>query len=186
MGTEMYSRTESIKSTKRAPIDPCSRHNGSAANQTISTIGYEGTDLPSFIDALKSACIEVLIDIRELPLSRKRGFSKNQLSSTLTENGIRYVHLRGLGDPKEGRLAARSGDYQRFRKVFLNHMQSAGARADLLLAIALVEAERTCLMCFEADETNCHRRIVAQELATATGVRVNPIRPSPKSLAQRI
>jgi uncharacterized protein (DUF488 family) len=38
----------------------------------------------------------MVIDVRDVPLSRKKGFSKNQLSENLRTHGIQYVHLKGL------------------------------------------------------------------------------------------
>ena len=46
---------------------------------TIWTIGYEQATQASVIDALKAAGVEVLADIRYLPLSRRPGFSKSSL-----------------------------------------------------------------------------------------------------------
>ena len=68
----------------------------------ICTIGYEGGTVAAFIRALKDAGVELVLDIRAAPVSRKKGFSKNQLAAHLTEAGIGYRHLRGLGTPKPG------------------------------------------------------------------------------------
>ena len=43
----------------------------------LLTIGYEGVKIEEFLDTLLEAEVTVLLDIRELPLSRKKGFSKN-------------------------------------------------------------------------------------------------------------
>jgi len=56
----------------------------------IATIGYEGTTIDAFIETLQRASITVLIDVREVALSRKKGFSKNQLASALAESGIEF------------------------------------------------------------------------------------------------
>lgn len=147
--------------------------------RTIATIGYEGASLGAFIAALQAARIDTLIDVREVALSRKKGFSKTQLAETLDAHGIRYVHLRGLGDPKDGRDAARAGDYARFRKVFGAHMRTARAQEELAMAASIVGAARACLMCYEADDTHCHRRIVAAALSAATGLAVTALRVAP-------
>jgi uncharacterized protein (DUF488 family) len=52
-------------------------------NHTIATIGYEGSTIDDFVVALLHVSIDVLIDVRDLPLSRKKGFSKNQLAGAL-------------------------------------------------------------------------------------------------------
>lgn len=140
--------------------------------RAISTIGYEGVTIDKFVAALHRARITILIDVRELPLSRKKGFSKNQLAEALEFHGIQYVHLRGLGDPKEGREAARAGQFKLFEKIFTKHMTSAVAQRDLIVAGELIQEKNACLMCYESDHETCHRRIVADHLAQTTGLTV--------------
>lgn len=41
---------------------------------TVSTIGYEGSNIEDFVATLMIKNISVLIDIRDRPLSRKKGF----------------------------------------------------------------------------------------------------------------
>jgi uncharacterized protein (DUF488 family) len=134
--------------------------------QTIlATIGYEGADLDDFVATLRSAGICRLIDVRELAISRRPGFAKRALSVALADADMEYVHLRGLGDPKEDREAARAGDCTRFKKVFGGHLKTEIAQADLQTAMRLVADGAACLMCYERDHTACHRTIVAQELS---------------------
>ncbi len=141
----------------------------------ISTIGYEGATLQDFVATLQRASIGLLIDVRDIPLSRKRGFSKNQLATLLMAHDIDYVHLKGLGDPKDGRMAARAGDYKLFEKIFAKHLKTAVALKDMATAAELVQERRACLMCFEYDPTRCHRSIVADYLAQITGLTVAPL-----------
>jgi uncharacterized protein (DUF488 family) len=148
----------------------------------ISTIGYEGATFESFIATLHCASIQLLIDVREMPLSRKRGFSKTRLAEALRVEGIEYVHLRGLGDPKPGREAARAGNYPLFRRIFGRHMKSDEAQADLAAAAAFVMDYRACLMCYECNHTECHRSIVADALAAKTGLSIIPLSVTSTSL----
>ena len=67
---------------------------------TIYTIGYEGIDIEQFFKLLREHDIETVVDVRELPLSRKPGFSKKVLSSALNLSGLEYTHLADLGCPK--------------------------------------------------------------------------------------
>jgi uncharacterized protein (DUF488 family) len=64
---------------------------------TVYTIGYEGLDIEAFISLLAMHRIEIVVDIRELPLSRKPGFSKKALSSAFKLSGLQYVHMVDLG-----------------------------------------------------------------------------------------
>ena len=143
--------------------------------RTISTIGYEGVTIQEFVTALQRDSVEIIIDVRDVPLSRKKGFSKNQLADSLRAHGIQYVHLKGLGDPKDGREAARAGNYPLFAKIFAKHMRSNVAKEALDHAGMLVSDQHVCLMCFEADYKRCHRTVVASHLAEMTGCKVTPL-----------
>ena len=66
----------------------------------IYTIGYEGLNIDSFMSLLRENGVETVVDIRELPLSRKPGFSKKVLASTLSASGFEYTHISDLGCPK--------------------------------------------------------------------------------------
>ena len=131
----------------------------------LSTIGYEASSLEDFIATLHAAGIHTLIDVRELPISRRPGFAKTALSSALTAEGIRYVHLKWLGDPREGREAARAKDFDKFLRIYTRHLGSASAQADLAEAARLSAENGACLMCYERDHTTCHRLLVAKAIA---------------------
>ncbi|MFZ2586831.1 MAG: DUF488 domain-containing protein [Alphaproteobacteria bacterium] len=144
-----------------------------ALEKTLYTIGYEGSRVEDFVLTLQDAGIHTLLDVREMPLSRKKGFSKSILKATLEANGIRYVHLRGLGDPKAGREAARAGDYRLFRRIFGQHMTTPYAQTDLHVAAEMARKAPVCLMCFEHNHCECHRSIVANHLLELTGMQVH-------------
>jgi len=140
----------------------------------LFTIGYESATLEDFLATLKNAGVSLLLDVREFPGSRKRGFSKNALASSLAANGIQYLHLRGLGDPKLGRDAARAGDFELFRRIFLQHMTTEKAQSDLQRAADLLKKKRRiCLMCYERDPATCHRSMVADMLSSAEGITIH-------------
>lgn len=136
---------------------------------SLLTIGYEGTVQDALLDRLQAADVALLIDVRAIPQSRKPGFSKRLLDASLEARGIRYAHLRDLGTPKPGREAARRGDGAEMARVFDAHMRTAPAIAALAEAVTLAAGARSCLLCFEADHTLCHRTIVARMVCEATG-----------------
>jgi len=141
----------------------------------LYTLGYESAAIEDFIATLKIAGIERIIDVREYPLSRRKGFSKNVLRALLEANDVDYVHLKGLGDPKEGREAARAGDYEKFLQIFTSHMKTARAVIDLKAAIDLATSRVSCLLCYERNPDECHRTIVATAITADTGQPVVPI-----------
>jgi len=135
----------------------------------LLTIGYEGCTIDQVLSALREAGVELLIDVRAVPQSRKPGFSKRQLAAGLDERGIRYVHLQGLGTPKPGRDAVRAGHPERMETIFRTHMKGDRPQAELAQATALAGSARACLLCFEHDPRMCHRRLVAEMITAETG-----------------
>ena len=138
----------------------------------LATIGYERATLPEVIDRLKRAGVEVLIDVRAVASSRRAGFSKTLLSASLNVEGIGYVHLRELGTPKPGRIAARAGRVAEMHKIFKDHMQEPAAQLELEKAKEIAARQKTALLCYEADAEVCHRTIVAERICAALGCEV--------------
>lgn len=134
-----------------------------AAKNTLFTIGYEGLDLDQFILRLKSNNVKGIIDVRDLPLSRKKGFSKTKLKARLEEEGLKYVHVRELGSPKEIRKKLREDkDYDYFFKEFSKYL--AKNREILQEISEYLFGKFYCLMCFEESAEKCHRSIVAENI----------------------
>jgi uncharacterized protein (DUF488 family) len=144
---------------------------------SIYTIGYEGVTLETFVQTLKSAEIDILLDVRAVPVSRKPGFSKNKLAARLAEDGIRYLGLRELGTPAEGRAAARKGRIGEMQKIFKMQLKTEDAQRDLAEAESVVRSHNACLLCFEHDPRSCHRLLVAETLAERTRQPVMHLKP---------
>jgi len=139
----------------------------------LFTIGYEQSTPKDFFDALTRAGVATLVDVRAVAASRRPGFSKRQLAAGLDERGIGYLHLRALGTPKEGRLAARAGHRDELFRIFEKHLRTPEAREELDELTALAKSgRRLCLLCYERDPEGCHRRRVAELIHERTGVKV--------------
>lgn len=143
--------------------------------EQIFTIGYEKSSIDDFVNRLTDADIEILVDVRELPLSRKRGFSKKGLDAAVTEAGIDYLHVKALGDPKPGRDAARAGNHDLFVSIFTQHIESEEGQNALAELADIVRGKRICLTCFERHHEGCHRKIVAERLSVLIGAPVEHI-----------
>jgi uncharacterized protein (DUF488 family) len=131
----------------------------------LFTIGYERCKPTDFFATLRASGVTLLIDVRDVPISRKPGFSKTALADGLASKGIAYLHLKGLGDPKPGRIAAREGRFSDFRKIFGAHLLTTAAQQALADAVKAASKSIACLLCFEQDHVNCHRCIVADSMA---------------------
>jgi uncharacterized protein (DUF488 family) len=129
----------------------------------IYTVGYESTDVHLFVACLVESDVTVLIDVRDYPGSRKRGFSKNALADALENAGITYEHWRHLGAPKEIRHELKK------TKNWLQYAEAYSTILDVqehtLIELAVkARSERVCLMCFERDHQECHRSLVTGRL----------------------
>jgi uncharacterized protein (DUF488 family) len=141
--------------------------------KTLFTIGYEHATTRAMLDELGGAKVDMVIDVRAVTSSRRPGFSKRQLAAGLDERGIRYLHLRALGTPKEGRLAARAGHRDELFRIFEKHLGTPEARQELDELSALARSgQRLCLLCYERDPEGCHRRRIAELIHERTGAKV--------------
>lgn len=141
---------------------------------TLIGWGYEGQTIEDLLDTLQRWRIDALADVRLMPLSRKRGFSKTKLREAVEAAGVEYVHLRELGNPKDNRAGfalpgeERAAARRRFRDDVL--CESTAQEAVAALADRRDRGERVLVMCFEAEEACCHRHEVlaaARSLETA-------------------
>ncbi len=131
----------------------------------LFTTGYAGHDLDSFVNKLRQHGVNTVIDIRQNPVSRKKGFSKSRLSAFLTENGIGYIHMRELGVPRELRNEL-ADEGCTLDEYFAEFRKYAVAQVDALIAVEnLAAGQRCCLLCVESKPEECHRAVVADILA---------------------
>jgi uncharacterized protein (DUF488 family) len=146
----------------------------------LHTIGYEQTPAAAVLDELTRAKVDVLVDVRAIAASRRPGFSKRQLAAGLDERGIKYLHLRGLGTPKEGRLAARAGNIDKLFDIYEKHLATEQACEELDELVSLARSgQRLCLLCYERDHAHCHRQWIAERVHERTGARVEHLTAAP-------
>lgn len=130
----------------------------------LMTLGYEGLNSQRFFEILALNKVSILVDVRELPLSRKTGFSKSALCALAEKQGIRYLHVPELGCPKAIRYDyKKEKDWKRYTNRFLLYLESQIEAVESIAKIASIES--ICLVCFEADYKYCHRSFVAQKIA---------------------
>ena len=132
----------------------------------LLTIGYQGREPAELVAALEQHGVDVLVDVRDKPISRKRGFSKRALEELLSAHGMGYVHARGLGNPKTNRDAGGG-----VPTVLSNYEAWMAERWDdaFLPLRPVVDDKRVCLLCLERDPQDCHRTIVAREMVARLG-----------------
>jgi len=136
----------------------------------ISTIGYEGRALESYLNELLRAGVSLLCDVRRNPISRKHGFSKGTLAKGCEGVGIRYEHLPALGIASERRRSLETqADYD---ALFAEYERESLPQQGLALAKirAWIQAgERVALTCYERLPEQCHRHCVSDALERELG-----------------
>lgn len=138
----------------------------------IFTFGYEGLSIDAFIARLRTTQIKTVVDVRELPLSRKKGFSKTAFCTALAEHDIAYLHAPALGCPKPIRDQYKTdGNWARYTNGFLSYIETQDHSVRELVKIA--KTTTVCLVCFEEDYSTCHRTYVARAARKLGGPMVN-------------
>jgi len=123
--------------------------------------GYEGESIRDFIPKLVLANVEMLIDVRRFASSRKPGFSKNALREVLEDVDIEYLHLPNLGMPKD--LLKRRHELSDNGPILDAYDELLPQRqSEINILLEAAETWHSCLLCYEADETQCHRTRLAR------------------------
>jgi len=134
----------------------------------IYTVGYEGLALEEFLLRLRRARVQTIVDVRDVPLSRKLGFSKTALAAALDGAGIEYLHVRSLGCPKTIRDEYRANrDWDAYTAAFMKHLRKQAVAVSELAT--LCASRPAALLCYEADAGLCHRTYVARAAAAISG-----------------
>jgi hypothetical protein len=135
----------------------------------VSTIGYEGRTLESYLNELLRAGVTLLCDVRRNPISRKYGFSKNTLAKGCEGVGIRYEHLPELGIASDQRQSLESqADDALFARYERKSLPLQGQ------ALATIQewvrsGARVALTCYERLPQQCHRHCVAEAMERRVG-----------------
>lgn len=114
-------------------------------------MGYGSKSKDEVLSLLRANEIELVIDVRRWPISKREEFKKEELEKWLDENGIKYVWMGDL-----------LGGYR--RGGFEEHMKTQSFREGMRKLLELSSNQRTCLLCLEEDIKACHRRFIAEHL----------------------
>jgi uncharacterized protein (DUF488 family) len=117
----------------------------------IYTIGHSTRSFEDFLKILKKYGINLVIDVRRFPSSKKfPWFNKENLEKELEENKIKYIHFPQLGGyRKEG--------YENFSK-------SKEFADEIKNLIKIIENKIAVIMCAELLFFRCHRRYISEAL----------------------
>jgi uncharacterized protein (DUF488 family) len=139
---------------------------------TVFTIGHSTRDIGEFIDLLRAAGVDCLVDVRRFPFSRRHPqFNGEPLAAALAKAGIGYRHAPALGGRRSGRGDGSVSPNSLWREEafrnYADYAETAEFRAALNGLRRLAQEHVIAIMCAEAVWWRCHRRIIADYLIAA-------------------
>ena len=148
---------------------------------TVYTIGHGTKTSEEFIDVLRAAEIDRLVDVRRYPGSRRNPqFSKSALEESLPAAGIIYDWR---GDTLGGRREHVNPD-SRHRSLrnksfqdYADYMDTEGFRNATIELENQARDERIAIMCAETLWWKCHRRMISDALVARGNEVVHLIKP---------
>lgn len=135
----------------------------------IHTIGHGNRSATELIAMLQEACVEVLVDVRAHPSSRRYPqFSRAALQAELARAGIGYEwEGKALGGfrkprPDSPHLALAAEGF----RGYADHMQTPAFEASVARLLEMAEKRRLAIMCAEKNPAECHRSFISDWLTT--------------------
>ena len=132
----------------------------------VYTIGHSNQPLESFLAALSAHGINLVVDVRRFPTSRRHPhFSGARLQSALRIAAIAYAHASELGGhrvplPDSPHTGLREDAFRGYADYMETPPFAAAAEAVLTEAAR----QRVAIMCAERDWRDCHRGLIADYL----------------------
>lgn len=120
----------------------------------VVSIGYERRSVIDFINILNKHKVKMLIDVRELPLSRCKGFSKTALKSNLEKAGVKYKHIKSAGNPYRKQKKSIQDCLKLYRGYLKHHPEILDLLSEEL------KYSGVAFLCYERKHANCHRSVL--------------------------
>lgn len=134
---------------------------------SLITIGYEGRTLENYLNKLIINGVRVLCDVRKNSLSMKYGFSKSQLKFACEGVGIKYFHFPEFGiESNKRKVMVTQNDYDELFDEYKDTILRSTEIEQLKLLDLLKKEKRIALTCFEANIHQCHRKHLAESIAS--------------------
>lgn len=136
---------------------------------TLHTIGHSTRSIEEFIALLREHGIELLVDVRSIPGSRRvPQFGKEKLRASLEQAGIEYLWMPQLGGRRKTSPDSRNTAWRHpaFRG-YADYMETDEFALALDELATVACAVPTAMMCAEAVWWRCHRSMIADAMKWA-------------------
>ncbi len=139
------------------------------ASLSVVSVGYERRSVHELVEILESYEVGKLLDIRQTPISRRKGFSKIALASSLEDAGILYLHLRAAGNPYYKEKESIELCLRHYAYYLTNN-------PEIVETFAMELSRKTvAVLCYERQHDCCHRSILL-DAVRQSGRRVKVIK----------
>jgi uncharacterized protein (DUF488 family) len=159
---------------------------GSRRSPTLFSVGHGTRPIEAFVSLLGEAGIELLVDVRTAPGSRRHPqFGQERLSASLEDAGIAY-EWRGkdLGGFRRPRADSRHTALRvEMFRGYADHMDTESFRDGVRWLIATGAVTPTAFMCAESDWHRCHRRHIADAVLAQGATVTHLLDAGPRSHA---
>lgn len=135
-------------------------------NNTIWTIGHSTRSLAEFMAMLNSFHIELVVDIRSFPGSRKfPQYNKEALEISLPQYNVKYIHLKSLGGRRKVKPDSKNTGWRHIAfRGYADYMETDAFKEGIIELKKNALKQRTVYMCSEAVWWRCHRSMVSDYL----------------------
>jgi uncharacterized protein (DUF488 family) len=136
---------------------------------TVWTVGHSTRSGEEFGQILKAHAVEVLVDVRSFPGSRRYPqFNKPALAESLDGLGIQYKHEPRLGGRRTPRADSHNTAWRNSAfRAYADHMETDDFRNGVEDLLELAAGTRVAIMCAEALWWRCHRSLISDYLKAA-------------------
>jgi len=138
----------------------------------LFTIGHATRPIGGFIELLKEAEVQLVVDVRTAPRSRTNPqFDRESLAASLAAVAVEYRHIAELGGlrPRQKDIPASTNAFWQNRSFhnYADYAMSGEFQSALKQLRELSRTKRCAIMCAETLWWRCHRRIIADYLLAA-------------------
>jgi uncharacterized protein (DUF488 family) len=133
---------------------------------TVWTVGHSTRSAEEFIEILRAHGIQVLVDVRSFPGSRRYPqFNRPALAESLAKVGIEYKHEPRLGGRRTPRKDSHNTAWRNASfRAYADHMETEEFRHGVEELVELAGDARVAVMCAEAVWWRCHRSLISDYL----------------------
>jgi uncharacterized protein (DUF488 family) len=123
----------------------------------IYSVGYEGLTVGGLVERLQQSRVEEVVDVRASPYSRRPGFSKQRLATSLEQAGIAYRH-----EPLLGNAFRHVEDFDAAMDLMRQRLAGGEPAEAVARLVASAADRRIAVLCLENDQRRCHRQVVLE------------------------